>query len=215
MSSWRNKCPRDSFNNGYQNYSTWNYKKLNKNNCNKYSAGILPYTFNLQGQLLFLLGKDAEGDWSDFGGKCEFRDKNEPINTATREFYEETLGAVLDISSCIEKINASPNGNKVISKTLNGSPYYMYLVYVDYMNYTENFNKTSNFLKYHYFDNQVSLNKVIEKNDIRWVNLDTLLNCIDNKQSNLIPLRGVFFKTIENCKDKLINLITNIRHHMI
>ena len=47
------------------------------------------------------MGKDNDNDWSDFGGRCEFKDRCDPINTATREFYEETLGAVLTIQECI------------------------------------------------------------------------------------------------------------------
>ena len=129
------------------NYSTWNYRKINRNNFNRYSAGILPYTFDQQGKCLFLLGKDNEGELSEFGGRCEFKDKNDEKNTASREFYEETLGAVINITECLEKLGGS---TKIISKTLNGSPYYMFLLYVDYFNYSDSFNKTSNFLKYHY-----------------------------------------------------------------
>jgi hypothetical protein len=98
------------------NSYTWNYKKINKNQT-RYSAGILPYTFDQNGKCLFLLGKDNDNDWSDFGGRCEFKDRSDPINTATREFYEETLGAVLTIEECINKLGTSPI--KIISKTLN------------------------------------------------------------------------------------------------
>jgi hypothetical protein len=189
-----------------QDYTNWNYKKYSKGGNNRYSAGILPYTYNLQGQCLFLLGKDYEGDWSDFGGRCELKDRNDPINTASREFYEETLGAVMDISECNKKIiNGKPI--KIVSKTLNGSPYYMYLLYVENANYPENFIKTSNFLKYHYSHISTSgLNKIIEKVDIRWVTIDTLLNCIENRDSSPISLRGVFYKTIENFKEQIVLL---------
>jgi hypothetical protein len=192
------------------NYSSWTYKKTNKNFI-KYSAGILPYTFDQSGKLLFLLGKDNDNDWSDFGGRCELKDHNEPINTASREFYEETLGAVMDISDCNEKLS---NGKpiKIISKTLNGSPYYMFLLYVEYLDYPQTFNKTSNFLKYHYSSTSISgIHKIIEKSSIRWVTIDTLLNCIDNKDSNPISLRGVFYKTIENFKEDIIQLLLEIQ----
>ena len=34
--------------------------------------------------------------------------------------------------------------------------------------------------------------------------MDTLLNCIDNKQTNIpISLRGVFYKTFDSCKEQL------------
>jgi hypothetical protein len=179
------------------NYTTWNYKKTNRF---RYSAGILPYTFDQTGKLLFLLGKDNDGDWSDFGGRCEFKDRSDEKNTATREFYEETLGAVMNIQECLEKIN-SPNQIKIISKTLNGSPYYMFLVYVDFLNYSDSFNKTLNYLKYtHSHEHR----NIVEKVSIRWVTIDTLMNCIENKDSvTPISLRGVFFKTISSCKETL------------
>lgn len=186
----------------WNNYS-WNYKKINKSSS-RYSAGILPYTFDQSGKCMFLLGKDNENDWSDFGGRCEFKDHSEPLNTATREFYEETLGSVINIEECNIKLETNPV--KIISKTLNGSPYYMYLMYVDNINYSETFNKTANFLRYQ-FDKQ-EMNKLIEKNTIRWVSMDTLLICIENEQRNApISLRGVFYTTLVNCKDQLQFLI--------
>ena len=139
----------NSYWNNNGSYTTWNYKKINKTANIRYSAGVLPYTFDQTGKCFFLLGKDNDNDWSDFGGRCEFRDHNEPLNTASREFYEETLGAVNSVQETLEKINQSTTV-KVVSKTLNQSPYYMYLIYVDYLNYSESFVKTSNFLKYHY-----------------------------------------------------------------
>ena len=68
MSSWNNTS--------LYGHTTWNYRKVERNNFNRYSAGILPYTFDQQGTCLFLLGKDNDNDWSDFGGRCEFKDKN-------------------------------------------------------------------------------------------------------------------------------------------
>ena len=62
------------YNNNYNNnYTTWNYRKINKITI-RFSAGILPYTFDQTGKCLFLLGKDNDNDWSDFGGRCEFKD---------------------------------------------------------------------------------------------------------------------------------------------
>ena len=189
--------------NKWESYTNWNYKRANNI---RYSAGILPYTFDQDAKCFFLLGKDNENDWSDFGGRCEFKDKSEHLNTATREFYEETLGAVLNVQECINKIIVNPV--KIISKTLNGSPYYMYLLYIDYQNYSETFNKTSNFLKYHYNNDKRIINKVIEKNTIRWVSMDTILNCMENGQSNSpISLRGVFHNTMLNAREQLQFLI--------
>jgi len=139
------------------NYTSWSYKKTNKNSI-RYSAGILPYSFDQYGKLFFLLGKDIDNDWSDFGGRCEFKDRNDPINTASREFYEESLGVVLNPQETIKLISEN---NKIISKTLNGSPYYMYLIYIDFLNYSDLFTKISQFLKYQ-FDNSIT-SKLIEK----------------------------------------------------
>jgi len=181
----------------------WNHRKINKGGV-KYSAGILPYTFDQTGKCFFLLGKDNENDWSDFGGRCELRDRCEPINTATREFYEETLGSVMSIQECIDKLNT--DHVKIVSKTLNGSPYYMYLMYIDYINYTESFNKTSHFLRYSFDKHET--NRLIEKNTIRWVSMDTVLLCIENQQRNTpIQLRGVFYTTMTNSRDQLQFLI--------
>ena len=182
-------------------YTTWNYKKANKL---RYSAGILPYTFDQSGKCFFLLGKDNENDWSDFGGRCEFRDRQEPLNTATREFYEETLGSVMTVPECMEKLQNNPV--QIVSKTLNGSPYYMYLMYIDNYNYLESFNKTAHFLRYQ-FDKQ-DVSRLIEKNTIRWVSMDTLLLCIENNQkSSPISLRGVFYNTLLHSRDQLQFLI--------
>ena len=181
---------------------TWNYRKIGRPTV-KYSAGILPYTFDQNGKCLFLLGKDLEGDWSDFGGRCEFVDKSEPTNTASREFYEETLGAVMTIPEVLEKIT-NPSISKIISKTLNGSNYYMYLLFVDCINYSEFFNKTLNFVKFN--ETKRNIQKIIEKVSIRWVTMDTLINCIENKQTTPIPLRGIFHKTISHFKDQLLFL---------
>ena len=185
--------------------NSWNYKKIYKGGI-RYSAGVLPYTFDQNGKCFFLLGKDNDNDWSDFGGRCEFKDHNDEKNTATREFYEETLGSVLSISECMEKLNQNPI--KIISKTLNGSPYYMFLIYIEYLNYSESFIKTANFMKYHYAQDSRAINKVIEKTMIRWVSMDTILNCIDNNDfvNNPITLRGVFYKTILHAKEQLMFL---------
>ena len=45
MSSWR------EIGNKKKEYITWNYRKLNKNNFNRYSAGILPYTQDTNGKV--------------------------------------------------------------------------------------------------------------------------------------------------------------------
>jgi 8-oxo-dGTP pyrophosphatase MutT (NUDIX family) len=186
----------NNWNRNKTGYNTnWNYKKPKS----RYSAGILPYSYDPKGNCIFLLGKDVNGCWSDFGGKCEFRDRDDEKQTASREFYEETLGSVMNISDCIEKISHG-EPIKITSKTLNGSPYYMYLLYIDFKNYTEIFYKISNFLKYQQFEK----NCLFEKVSIRWVNINTLFTCIDTKNEfKQFLLRGVFYNTLNDNKETL------------
>jgi hypothetical protein len=193
-------------------YTQWKNKKRDYNN--KYSAGVLPYSYDTEGNCFFLLGKDYSGDWSDFGGRCEHTDKNNEINTACREFYEETLGSVISNTECEYKLK---NGDpiKIISKTLNGSPYYMFLLYIDFIDYLEPFNKVFNFIKYcnsnskNIFSRNCSNeSKLIEKISIRWISFDTIIACIDKKIgiNTCIPLREVFLNTLRISKDQLIHI---------
>ena len=82
----------------------------------------------------------------------------------------------------------------------------MYLVYIEYSaNYIETFNKTAGYIKYQFSQDRRNL---IEKTGIRWVSMDTIINCIENKET-IIPLRGVFFKTIQNSREELMFLNKN------
>lgn len=53
------------------------------------NAGILPYCYDLQGNAYFLIGKEHDGTWADFGGFAEKSDAD-TRTTAAREFSEET-----------------------------------------------------------------------------------------------------------------------------
>ena len=55
------------------------------------ACGIIPYKTNLiTGELFFLLQKKKNGIVEDFGGKIEKNIDNSPVETAIREFKEET-----------------------------------------------------------------------------------------------------------------------------
>ena len=154
-----------------------------------YSAGVLPYSIDSGGNVVFLLGQDNNSEWSDFGGRSETRDEGSYPTTACREFYEETLGAV---KSMEEMKRMSKKGTVVVSKTLGNMPYYMYIVFVPYSDYKKFFNKTYNYLK---FTNQ----RYIEKRDIRWISKDTLLSTVTEPTTRdvLIGLRPIFRQTLE------------------
>ena len=61
-----------------------------------YSAGVLFYCKCRDGNIYFLLGREYDNKWSDFGGKSEPKDRCEIENTASREAWEESMGCVFD-----------------------------------------------------------------------------------------------------------------------
>ena len=170
-----------------------NYKEI-------YSAGILPFSVK-GGTVYFLLGTDPENKWSDFGGRSEVQDNGRWDMTATREFYEESVGVVMDISSMLTRLQYKKNYIKVKGKTLSGSPYYMYVVKIPYKEtYKETFDNTLGFIRY----SNVFDNKYLEKIDLQWVSLETIYAGLDDENNNVVnfPLRRVFKKTlIENLQE--------------
>ena len=156
---------------------------------NNYSAGILLFTKH-EGTKYYLLGRSNEDKWSDFGGHSEIKDHNDPVLTATREFYEESLGCLCDFELIKRKIK----NNKfklIISKTRSGYTYYMYHIYIKYSDeYRIRFHCTKNYMK------NVLYNNKLEINDIRWISKETLIHSIEDK--TLITLRPVFLNTIKN-----------------
>jgi hypothetical protein len=158
---------------------------------NIYSSGVLPYCKCYDGNVYFLLGRDYDNKWSDFGGRSELKDKGEIEATASREFWEESLGCIDDF----ETIRVTLKYKKIpmiTSKTQAGYPYYMYLLKVPYsMNYRQNFTTTRNFISKTDIDK-----KYLEKYDVRWVSLDTLKYTINVK--SMISLRSIFQATITN-----------------
>ena len=66
------------------------------NSIDVYSAGVLPYSI-YNNNLYFILGRDYDNKWSDFGGRVEPNDKSESDVTASREFIEESLGSIFDM----------------------------------------------------------------------------------------------------------------------
>lgn len=149
------------------------------------SAGILPISRNENGDVVFLLGKDSrDGVFSDFGGKAETIDNGDSVNTATREFYEETLGCLCNsphsIRERVKKMSVMVNGT-----TKKGNDYSMFLIEVPYIpDLPLRFKKIVNFLKYKNIGSAY-----IEKSELVWVSLDEMFK---------IPKRQVFADTISN-----------------
>ena len=149
----------------------------------EHSAGILPISKNDHGEVVFLLGKDArDGVFSDFGGKAELIDHGDPVNTAAREFYEETLGCICNspysIRERVRHMSVMVNGT-----TKKGNVYRMFMVEVPYSPALPlRFQKVVHFLRYKNIGSAY-----IEKSEIAWVTLDELLK---------IPKRQVFADTV-------------------
>jgi hypothetical protein len=149
---------------------------------NNYSAGVLLYSYDPGGCVTFLLGRDYRNKYSDFGGRCDQHDEYH-IDTAAREFYEETCGTIYDEDIVRHKIKDS---HIVHSLSYMGNPYYMYLVYVPYSNeMCTRFHDIRRFL-----NNNITIDKRFkEKLDIRWFTIDDIFN---KKEA----MRQVFFRTI-------------------
>jgi hypothetical protein len=161
----------------------------------RYSAGILPYAL-VDNDMYLLIGKDIrDNTWSDFGGKSEEEDGNLPLNTAIREFYEESCGVVMDIKSIRNRMSTPHNYILLQSHTQNGYPYYMYMVEVPYSNmYRSIFRKLLYFMKY-----KKIYKKHMEKTDIQWISLKSLLG-------KRVMLRGVFEYSIQRHLDTIEKL---------
>ena len=155
-----------------------------------YASGILPVSRRPDGTVVFLIGKDVrDGTWSDFGGKCERGDRGDPMNTAVREFYEETLGCVVG-PWCLRKRMTADNCLALKGVTQNGHPYWMYVLEVPYLpNVRTTFAKILAFLRYKNVDLPL-----IEKTDVTWVELDELA---------VVPKRHVFDVTVTRHSDAL------------
>jgi hypothetical protein len=166
----------------------------------KYSAGILPYQVGDNGKIYLLVGKDNHGTWSDFGGKCEIQDKNNIKETASREFFEESLNAIVDLSTTRELLKNENNYTLIKSKTISGYPYYMFILRLPMLPDTsrDRFKKTLQYLKYIEADY-----KSQEKTDIKWVSMDTIMHILEYPEYEKElgwPLREVFKNTMVNNK---------------
>tara|TARA_B100001287_G_C22620216_1_gene499620 strand:+ start:62 stop:586 length:525 start_codon:yes stop_codon:yes gene_type:complete len=165
-----------------------------------YAAGILFYSKSIDQTTYFLLGKDFENKWSNFGGRCELSDKYDSEVTAAREAWEETLGAVYEYGE-MKSLIKNRGVKCITSRTPSGHPYYMFLVHIPFTTaYRDRFNSTKKFISNIQVDK-----KFLEINDIKWVSLNTIKYSIENKRS-FIRLRNVF----EQCLSISINEIISI-----
>ena len=170
------------------------------NNIN-YAAGVLFYAKAIDQTPYFLLGKDYENKWSNFGGRCELSDKSDSEITASREAWEESLGAVYDFET-IKNILKNKNIKCVTSKTPSGRPYYMYIVKINFTtSYRDRFQSTKKFITNLNVDD-----KFLEVNDIKWVSVDTIKYSLQNKKT-VIKLRTVFEQSLYVQLEEILSYI--------
>jgi hypothetical protein len=166
-----------------------------------YASGVLFYSRSIDNTVYFLLGKDFENKWTDFGGGSEVSDKFDTEITAARETWEETLGSVSDYETLK---NSLKNCNCIVSLTPSGKPYYMYIVRIPFtQTYKDKFTSTKKFISRINIDR-----KFLEINDIKWVSTDTIKYSIDNKKQ-IIRLRSIFEKTIKKEYDNILSIINS------
>lgn len=168
-----------------------------------YAAGVLFYSKSLDNTPYFLLGKDRDNKWSNFGGRCELTDKSDFEITAAREAWEETLGCVYDYTEMKHIIKN--RGNKhFLSKTPSGYPYYMYIIKIPFnTNYREKFSCTKKFLNnIHDIDY-----KFQEINDIKWVSIDTIKSSLETNKKPIIKLRSAFEKNLNTQLNEILELM--------
>jgi hypothetical protein len=113
-----------------------------------YSAGILVFTIR-NGEVYLLLGRDrSDNSFSDFGGRQEDIDGNDPKVTAAREFFEESAGQLIDQDEVMARLSDPACHVTVMSRTMGLSVYHMFCMYIPYVShYTSSFAKSAKFLR--------------------------------------------------------------------
>lgn len=164
-----------------------------------YAAGILLCSWN-GSEIVTLLGKDNYNTYSDFGGKADAIDHKIPYITASREMYEETLGIFFDQYEVCCMIY---NGPYITSRSFTNKPYYMYILWIPYNeSYIIEYNTV-----YNYVCSIPGVNHQFkEKKILTWFKLKEIM--YNNAK---IPLRNVFLKTMQNNKQKIMEIALELK----
>lgn len=155
--------------------------------------------------MYLLLGKDrTENVFSDFGGCNNESDRGSEIQTAMREFLEESCGVILDKKALKKRMSCKDNYIVIQSKTVRGYEYIMYLVEIPYdEKLRSTFRKVVSHLKYIKVPKQY-----LEKSDICFISLENVLF------HDTVLLRKVFANTLQNNRQTFIDLEKSLQKSM-
>ena len=135
----------------------------------KYAAGIIPYSMDSYGEKSFLLGFE-NGKWSGFIGKYEESDNQNIINTAIREFNEETAYIFNEFMDIIKNKLIHNDSRLIITKSYNNSRI-IYIYFINIHNSVLDYPFENEFL-----NNRKSsdLKECREKSKIKWIKYNNL-----------------------------------------
>lgn len=164
-----------------------------------YSAGVLLYTY-FGDKLYVLLGKDVKYNlWSDFGGSREDSDGCDHIKTASREFFEETMGVISD--ECELRFKLKLFAICLTCESYKKNPYYMYV-----MNGSNVIQNVYSVIDDFYYQQSLigktrskPFKRFKEKYQINWFSLEYIVQ-------NPMLFREVFYQSIINNLDTIHNV---------
>ena len=153
----------------------------------KYAAGIIPYSRNSSGEKSFLLGYE-NGKWSGFIGKYEDSDNENIINTAIREFNEETAYIFNEFIDIIKNKLIHNDSRLIITKSYNNSRI-VYIYFINIHNSVLEYPFENDFLNN---KKSTNLNECKEKSQIKWIKYTDLesFNLIHGLRKILIKLNN-------------------------
>ena len=159
-------------------------------------AGILPIAYN-SFTIFYLLGKEQNNEWSDFGGSPNFKYESR-FHTAIREGYEETNGFLG---------NKFELGKKVKNNLLGSYSNQRYTTYIFQQEYDEllpkYYNQNYNFVNENYPLIIKDKNGLYEKKEIGWFSKDEIY------ELELRPFYKNIIYPILNQENEYIKIIEN------
>ena len=171
-----------------------------------YAAGVLPIAWipGYSNDPMFLVGKDIRcSGICDFGGKvCNRLDKvrdsvYSPHLTASREWYEESLGVSLSAKDILRRLNPS-TCIRIEGRTQIGNVYHMYVVEIPFDPLLpRNYEHTVNFLK-----SKGIWRSHVEKKNVMWVTYDEMTRVLRRRTvfGNTLNLNRDLIERIGRCR---------------